>query len=198
MRGFRLFFVYIAHFPQKSKLYGEINWYIRHPTALILGQVVNGPDPAPVSAKAETKRRDKSVAGPWIGGEILLLPWHPLPGLGVGRGGLLGGDIRPALGILGVERQPLLEPWLGVRLDRLDRAFRLAHTTINAFVGMDDEHVLAFIEAVDRTYLYTVHQLALDATFIDDVGHLQLQIRPGAVTSARLPAGQEIAAIRGR
>jgi hypothetical protein len=41
---------------------------------------------------------------------------------------------------------------------------------------MDDEHVLAFIEAVDRTYLYTVHQLALDATFIDDVGHLQLQI----------------------
>jgi hypothetical protein len=44
--GFRHFFVYIAHFPQKSKLYGEINWYIRHPTALILGQVVNGPDPA--------------------------------------------------------------------------------------------------------------------------------------------------------
>jgi hypothetical protein len=41
---------------------------------------------------------------------------------------------------------------------------------------MDDEHVLALIEAVDRTYLYTVHQLALDATFIDDVGHLQLQI----------------------
>jgi hypothetical protein len=40
---------------------------------------------------------------------------------------------------------------------------------------MDDEHVLAFIEAVDRTYLHTVHQLALDATFIDDVGHLQLQ-----------------------
>jgi hypothetical protein len=42
---------------------------------------------------------------------------------------------------------------------------------------MDDEHVLAFIEAVDRTYLYAVHQLALDATIIDDVGHLQLQIR---------------------
>jgi hypothetical protein len=42
LRGFRHFFVYIAHFPQKSKLYGEINWYIRDPAALILGQVVNG------------------------------------------------------------------------------------------------------------------------------------------------------------
>jgi hypothetical protein len=44
-RGFRHFFVYIAHFPQKSKLYGEINWYIRHSPALILGQVVNSPAP---------------------------------------------------------------------------------------------------------------------------------------------------------
>src|SRR5262245_47327067 len=42
-RGFRHFFVYIAHFPQKSKLYGEINWYIRHSGGLILGQVVNVP-----------------------------------------------------------------------------------------------------------------------------------------------------------
>ena len=130
-----------------------------------------------VGGGLQPKRPDKSVAGPWIGGEILLLTRHPLPGLGVGRGGLLGGDIRPGLGILGVERQPFLESGLGVRLDRLDRAFRLAHTTIDAFVGMDDEHVLAFVEAVDRTYLYTVHQLALDATFIDDVGQLQLQIR---------------------
>jgi hypothetical protein len=36
---------------------------------------------------------------------------------------------------------------------------------------MDDEHVVAFIEAVDRTYLDAVHVLALDAVFIDDVGH---------------------------
>src|ERR1700752_5351307 len=42
-RGFRHFFVYIAHFPQKSKLYGEKNWYIRHSGGLILGQVVNVP-----------------------------------------------------------------------------------------------------------------------------------------------------------
>jgi hypothetical protein len=36
---------------------------------------------------------------------------------------------------------------------------------------MDDEHVLAFIEAVDRTHLDAVHVLALDAIVVDDVGH---------------------------
>jgi hypothetical protein len=36
---------------------------------------------------------------------------------------------------------------------------------------MDDEHVLAFVEAVHRTHFDAVHQLALDATFINDVGH---------------------------
>src|SRR5215468_1846119 len=66
-RGFRHFFVYIAHFPQKSKLYGEINWYIRHSDALILGQVVNRQDLANGVWRARPKRPDKSVAGPWIG-----------------------------------------------------------------------------------------------------------------------------------
>src|SRR3546814_14390350 len=36
---------------------------------------------------------------------------------------------------------------------------------------MNDEHVLAHIEAVDRTDLDTVHVLALDAEVGDDVGH---------------------------
>src|SRR5215510_6310943 len=89
-RGFRHFFVYIAHFPQKSKLYGEINWYIRHSDALILGQVVNRQDLANGVRRTRPKRSDKSVAGSRIGGEILLLARHPLPGLRVGRRGLLG------------------------------------------------------------------------------------------------------------
>src|SRR5215470_14835088 len=64
-RGFRHFFVYIAHFPQKSKLYGEINWYIRHSSALILGQVVNSPDPfngrrrTPAKKAREISRRSR-------------------------------------------------------------------------------------------------------------------------------------------
>jgi hypothetical protein len=36
---------------------------------------------------------------------------------------------------------------------------------------MDDQHVRAFIEAVDRTNFHAVHIFALDAIFRDDVGH---------------------------
>jgi hypothetical protein len=36
---------------------------------------------------------------------------------------------------------------------------------------VDDEHVLAFIEAVHRTHFDAVHVLALDAALIDDIGH---------------------------
>jgi hypothetical protein len=37
---------------------------------------------------------------------------------------------------------------------------------------MDDEHVLALIEAVDGADLDAIHVLALDAVVRDDVGHL--------------------------
>jgi hypothetical protein len=36
---------------------------------------------------------------------------------------------------------------------------------------VDDEHVLALIEAVDGTYLHAVHVLTFDTALIDDVGH---------------------------
>ena len=62
-----------------------------------------------------------------------------------------------------VQRQPLLEPRLGVGLDRIHRAFRFTDAAVDAFFGMDDEHVLAFIEAVDRTDFDAIHELALDA-----------------------------------
>jgi hypothetical protein len=65
----------------------------------------------------------------------------------------------------------LLETRLGVGPNGVDRAFRLADATIYAFVGMNDEHVLAFVEAIDRAYLDAVHVFAFDAVFIDDVGH---------------------------
>jgi hypothetical protein len=39
---------------------------------------------------------------------------------------------------------------------------------------MDDEHVLTLIEAVDGTYLDTVHVLTFDAALVDDVRHLSL------------------------
>ena len=65
-------------------------------------------------------------------------------------------------------------PLLGVRLYGINRAFRLANSAIDAFVRVDDEHVLTLIEAVDRTHLDTVHVLTFDTAFIDDVGQLSL------------------------
>jgi hypothetical protein len=38
---------------------------------------------------------------------------------------------------------------------------------------VDDEHVLAFIEAVHRADLDAIEVFALDAGFDDDVGHTQ-------------------------
>jgi hypothetical protein len=40
---------------------------------------------------------------------------------------------------------------------------------------MDDEHILALVEAVHRTDFDAIHVLALDAVVVDDVGHPRLR-----------------------
>src|SRR6185503_14839769 len=106
---------------------------------------------------------NRSVTLPRFGREVLLeLVRLPLPLLGVGGGFLLHRDIGPGLGVFGVQPQPLLQARLGVRLDRVDGALRLADAAINAFVRVNDEHVLAFVEAVDRTNLDAVGVLTLN------------------------------------
>ena len=69
--------------------------------------------------------------------------------------------IGPYLCVVSVELEPLLGPILGVRLDCFDRTFRLTYPTIDAFVGMDDEHVFALVETIDGAYLHAIHQLHL-------------------------------------
>src|SRR4029078_9055028 len=98
------------------------------------------------------------------------------------------GIFWPDLDILGIDREPLFEARLSVRLDRIDRAFGLANTTIDAFVRADDESVLTLIEAVTWTYLDTVHVLTFDTAFIDDVGQLSLlpAVRPEAISVVEL------------
>src|SRR5262249_27232689 len=103
--------------------------------------------------------------------ELPELVRHPVPVLGVGRGLLFDSNIRPGLRVLGVQLQPFLKSRLGVRLDGLGRAFRLAYTTVYAFVRMNDEHVFTLVEAIHRTYLHAVHVFAFDTVFDDDVGH---------------------------
>src|SRR6476660_1221544 len=62
--------------------------------------------------------------------------------------------------------EPTLEPWLSVRLDRIYRAFGLAHPAVDALLRVDHEHVFSLIEAVDRTHLHAVHELAANAVLI--------------------------------
>src|SRR5262245_58898536 len=87
------------------------------------------------------------VALAGIGRKFRLLAGLAFPFLGVLRRLALDRDVGPRLGVFGVEGEPFLQARLGVGLDRVHRAFRLAHAAIDALVGMDDEHVLAFVEA---------------------------------------------------
>ena len=103
---------------------------------------------------------------------------HTLPSLGIGGGLLLLGDVWPDLRQISIELQQLLQTRFGIGLNRVNWAFRLTNTAVDAFVGMNDEHVLAFVKAIDRADLDAVHVFALDTTFDDDVGHFQaLQAR---------------------
>src|SRR5262249_60605273 len=80
----------------------------------------------------------------------------------------------PDSGVFRIQRQPFLKPRFAISLDRIDRAFWLANTTIDAFVRVDDQHVLALVEAVHGAHGDTVHGFATNAVIVDDVGHLSL------------------------
>ena len=68
-----------------------------------------------------------------------------------------------------------LSAWaIGIGHDRLGRALRLADAAVDALVRVDDQHVLALVEAVHGADFDAVHVLALDAGFGDDVGHCGL------------------------
>ena len=102
-----------------------------------------------------------------------------VPLLGVGRRFPFERDIRPGFREFRVNLQPSLKPRFGIGPDGVHRAFRLADPAIDAFVGMDDQHVLALVEAIDRADLDAVHILAAYASFRDDVGHGLLRRRDG-------------------
>src|SRR6185295_16598793 len=119
--------------------------------------------------------------------ELVLLPF---PLFGVRRSLPLLGNIRPSPGVFGVHLKPLLEARFGVRLDRVHGAFRLADAAVDAFVGVDDEHILALVEAVHRADLDAVHVLAANASIGDDVGHGLLRKRQRVTRrSLKGPAG---------
>ena len=81
------------------------------------------------------------------------------------------GQIRPDFSIFGVDLEPFAVFVFGVRDDRLRRAFRLANTTINALVRVDDEHILSLIETIYGADFDTVRVFAFDAGVVDDISH---------------------------
>src|SRR5262245_11115790 len=62
--------------------------------------------------------------------------------------------------------------------------FGFANPAIDALIRVYDEHVLAFIKAIDGTDLHTIGELTLDAVLVNDVGHA----RSGSGALGRLSA----------
>lgn len=76
--------------------------------------------------------------------------------------------------MLSVEIEPVLRRlWVGVGKNRLCRAFGNADAAVDAFVGMNDQHVLALVEAVHGAHLDTVRKFAFDAVFGNDESHFR-------------------------
>jgi hypothetical protein len=121
------------------------------------------------------EKREFSVAAARIGRKMLFkFIRHALPILGVGWRLFFGRNIGPAFGEIRVDFQPLLDAWLSVGLNRLHGAFRLTDTAIDAFVGMDDQHIFALVEAIHGANFDAVHVFTFDTIVVDDIGHLTL------------------------
>src|SRR5882762_4804491 len=104
--------------------------------------------------------------------ELGELVFYALPFIGIRRRLALAGDIRPGGRIFAVQLEPFFGDGLAVRHDRLGGAFRFANAAIDAFIRVDDQHVLAFVEAIHRANFDAIHVLALDAGFGDDISHV--------------------------
>src|SRR6266446_5637414 len=89
--------------------------------------------------------------------EFLVFALNPSPFVGVLGRRLLAGNVRPGRRVFAIELKPLLSHRLAVGNDRFDRALGLAYPAIDALVGMDDEHVLALVKAIDRAHLDAIH-----------------------------------------
>ena len=113
---------------------------------------------------------------------LIELICHAVKRFGVGRGLALYRDIGPDICVIGIELEPIRQAGVRVGNDRLGRAFRHAYATIDAFVWMDNEHILAFIEAVHRANFDAIHIFALDAIVGDHKSH---DVFPGQCRSGR-------------
>src|ERR1051325_7838549 len=132
-----------------------------------------GPRQAPRNSLVRLGRPPgRGSAASWIGAEKLVeLAVDALPFVGIFGIRLLARDIGPVRRVLPVELEPFFGDRLAVRDNCLGRAFWFAYPAIDAFVGVNDQHVLALVETVHRAHFDAIHVFATDAGFSDDVGH---------------------------
>jgi len=84
----------------------------------------------------------------------------------------LHGDVGPDFGIVRIDLQPLAVGLIfGIGLNGIDGALWLAYTAVDTFIRMDNQEVLAFVEAIYRANFDTIHVFALHAGVGHDVGH---------------------------
>ena len=86
----------------------------------------------------------------------------------------LDSNIGPDLCIFAIQAKPIFKVRLSIGLDRFRRTFRLADAAVNAFVRVNDQHILPFVEAIDRAYDHAVGIFAVEAGLGDDMSHSRL------------------------
>jgi hypothetical protein len=113
-----------------------------------------------------------SVPCAWFGGEIFVkFTFFVAIFISVCRLILLRRDVWPFISEISVHFEPFFYSRLGIRLYRIDRTFRLADATIDAFIRMNDQHVVALVEAIHGANLHTIGEFAFDAVLVDDERH---------------------------
>ena len=124
------------------------------------------------------RTRGRSAALPGIAREVFLVfSRFFLCRLGIRQRVRAFRDVGPYFRHLTIDLEPFFCFRLGIRKDGFRRAFRLAHSSIDAFVGMNDKHVLALVETINRTDFDTVGVFAVDAIVIHDICHLAISMR---------------------
>ena len=69
------------------------------------------------------------------------------------------------------DSHPLLQTAFGVGQNGFSRAFRFANAAIDALVGVDNQHILALVEAIHRAHFDAIREFAADAGVGNDIGH---------------------------
>ena len=130
------------------------------------------PEPTPGRRQRETITDDSLAAAEWI---------------------LLLGDHRKLGGHLGVQCREVLPFGRQVVFveDCLDRTLGHARLAVDAFVGVDVEHLVPFVEAFDGADDYAVGVLASETRLGDDVRHVR-----GLLKEEQHPITEKPAAVR--